>query len=127
LDREELLRRPLVAVFAVVRPDGRVHATPLWYLWDGEEFIFSVNRDSPRHRFSVAAGRATLCIESTDGDELSFVTAEGPVSVKPLSREDRYRIWEHYRGPEHAHRVVDAGGHETKVALILRPKTWIPA
>jgi hypothetical protein len=127
LDREELLRRPLVAVFSVVRPDGRVHATPLWYLWDGEAFHLVVNRDSPRHRFSVAAGRASICIESTDGDDLNFVTAEGPVSVSPLTREDRYRIWEHYRGSEHAHRVVDPGGHETKVALVLRPESWIPS
>ena len=117
-----------MAVFAVVRPDGRAHATPLWYLWDGEVFHLIVDRDSPRHRWSVAAGRAAICIESTDGDELNFVTAEGPVEVAdPLSRESRLRVWAHYRGAEHARRVVDAGGHETKVELILRPEVWIPA
>lgn len=104
-----------------------MHATPLWYLWDGEAFRLVVNRNSPRHRYSLAAGRAAICIEVSDGDDLSFVTAEGPVSVGPLTKDDRFRIWEHYRGTEHAHRVVDAGGHEGKVALMLRPEVWIPA
>jgi hypothetical protein len=128
VDRAELLKRPLVAVFAVARPDGRVHATPLWYLWDGRDFNLVVERGSPRHRWAVASGRAALCIESTDGDELSFVTAEGPVRVvDPLTTEARFKIWEHYRGTERARAVVDSGGHETKVGLILHPETWIPA
>lgn len=119
---------PLVAVFAVVRPDGRVHATPLWFYWDGQEFTLIVERGSPRHRWSVAAGRAALCIESTEGGELAFVTAEGPISiVDPLTAATRYRTWERYVGPDRARQVVDGGGHETKVMLILQPETWIPA
>lgn len=127
MDRQQLLEAPLVAVFAVARPDGRIHATPLWYLWDGGAFHMSIERDSPRHRFVVASGRAALCIEADEDGDLSFVTGEGPVEVAPLSRDQRYRIWEHYRGAEHARRVVDAGGHETKVELVLRPEVWIPA
>ena len=128
MNREQLLHAPLVAVFAVARPDGRVHATPLWYLWDGAAFHLIVERDSPRHRWSVSSGRASLCIETTEGDELSFVTAEGPVTVAgPLSYEDRLQMWTHYRGAERAHQVVDKGGHETKVQLILHPEAWVPA
>lgn len=128
MDRDQLLRAPLVAVFAVARPDGRVHATPLWYLWDGEVFHLIVERDSPRHRLSVSAGRAALCIETADAEDVSFVTAEGPVTVAgPLSYDDRLRMWDKYHGADHARRVVDAGGHETKVKLLLRPEVWIPA
>jgi PPOX class probable F420-dependent enzyme len=128
LERDELLSRPLVAVFAVVRPDGRVHATPLWFLWDGHQFSFSVERGSPRHRWALAAGRAALCIETDDRGELTFVTAEGPVAVvDPLPKETRFLIWERYRGAHRAHQVVDAGGHEGKVLLVLRPETWVPS
>jgi hypothetical protein len=128
LERDELLRRPLVAVFAVARPDGRVHATPLWYLWDGHAFHLIVERGSPRHRWSVASGRAAICIESTVGRDLNFVTAEGTVTVvDPLTKEARLRMWEHYRGADRARRVVERGGHETKVGLVLTPETWIPA
>ncbi len=128
MDREELLRNPLVAVFAVVRPDGRVHATPLWFHWDGNDINLIVERGSPRHRWSVAAGRAAVCIETVDPAGTSFVTAEGPVTVvDPLTKEARFRLWERYRGAHHAREVVDAGGHESKVLLLLRPETWIPA
>src|SRR5215831_10137884 len=118
MDRDELLRRPLVAVFAVTRPDGRVHATPLWYLWDGDVFHMSVIRNSPRHSWSAAAGRASLCIEVTEGDDLSFVTAEGPIAVvDPLTKDMRFQIWAHYRGSDHAGRVIDGGGNDDKVEL----------
>jgi hypothetical protein len=126
--REELLNRPLVAVFAVARPDGGVHATPIWYDWDGRDLNLVVERDSRRHRWSVEAGRATVCIEHSDGGDLSFVTVEGPVTVvDPLTREVRFRLWQRYAGTAGAHDIVDAGGHESKVLLVLHPETWIPA
>ncbi|HYM67147.1 MAG TPA: pyridoxamine 5'-phosphate oxidase family protein [Patescibacteria group bacterium] len=128
MDRDEILRRPLVAVFAVVRPDGRVHATPLWFHWDGNDLNLIVERDSRRHRWAVEAGRAAVCVETVEAGELAFVTAEGPITVvDPLTAEARYRMWERYVGPERARTVVDGGGHETKVLLVLHPETWIPA
>jgi PPOX class probable F420-dependent enzyme len=127
IDRAAILEQPLTAVFAVVRPDGRVHATPLWYLWDGAVFTMIVERDSPRHRWAVRAGRAAVCIEAGDPERLGFVTAEGPVQViDPLPIEVRYRLWRHYRGDARAREVVDAGGHETKVLLRLTPDSWLP-
>ena len=128
MDRERILSKPLVAVFAVVRPDGRVHATPLWFVWDGATINLIVERGSPRHRWAVQAGRAAVCIESGDPAEVGFVTAEGPVEViDPVALESRFRLWEHYRGADRAHEVVDAGGHETKVWLRLTPESWLPA
>ena len=128
MDREEILRRPLVAVFAVARPDGGVHATPLWFSWDGHDLNLIVERGSRRHRWAVEAGRATVCIETVDDGVLAFVTMEGPVTVvDPLTKETRYRLWERYVGPERAGATVDRGGHETKVLLKLHPEAWIPS
>jgi hypothetical protein len=126
-DRERILRRPVVAVFAVVRPDGRVHATPLWFYWDGTTINVIVERGSPRHRWAVRAGRAAVCVEAGETGAGTFVTAEGPVAViDPLPVENRLRLYEHYRGPLRARTIVDAGGHETKVLIKLTPETWIP-
>lgn len=87
-----------------------------------------VERDSPRHRWAVRAGGAAVCIETTEPSGLAFATAEGPVTVlDPLTAEMRYRLWERYAGPERARQVVDAGGHETKVLLRLRPQRWLEA
>jgi len=103
--------------------------SPLWFRWDGDDFNLIVERGSPRHRWSVAAGRAAICIEATGAaGELDFVTAEGPVRVvDPLTAEARYQLWERYVGPERAREAVGRGGHETKVLLLLRPETWIPS
>jgi hypothetical protein len=128
MNREELLAQPLVAVFAVARPDGRVHATPLWFYWDGRDINLIVERASRRHRWAVTAGRAAICIETVEGDALSFVTAEGPIRVvDPLEKATRFLVWERYRGEAKAREVVDRGGHETKVLMLLRPERWIPA
>lgn len=115
-----------MAVFAVARPNGGVHATPLWYWWDGRDINMVVERDSRRQRWATLAGSAAVCIETSDETGLAFVTAEGPVTVvDPLTVELRYRLWERYVGPERAREVVDAGGHETKVLLRLRPERWL--
>ena len=127
MDRDSVLRRPLVAVFAVVRSDGRVHATPLWFLWDGTAINVIVERNSPRHRWAARAGRAAICIEVAEETKLDFVTAEGPVEIlDPVPIGTRYKLWEHYWGASRAHEVVDAGGHETKVLIRLTPETWLP-
>jgi PPOX class probable F420-dependent enzyme len=128
MDRNSILRRPLVAVFAVVRPDGRVHVTPLWFLWDGAAISVIVERNSPRHLWAARAGRAAICIEAADETELAFVTGEGPVEIiDPLPIARRYELWERYRGASRAHEVVDAGGHDTKVLIRLKPEIWVPS
>ncbi len=70
------LERPLVAVYAVNMPDGRIHATPVWYLFEDGRFRLIVDRDSPKHRHSMAARRAALCIEGEQDGALQYVTAE---------------------------------------------------
>src|SRR5258706_10399495 len=127
MNRDAILGRPVVAVFAVVRPDGRVHATPLWFSWEGDTVNVIVERDSPRHRWVVRAGRAAICIEAGEPGESAFASAEGPVTVvDPLSVEQRYKLIARYRGALRAREIVNAGGHETKVLLKLTPEQWIP-
>jgi len=36
-------------------------------------------------------------------------------------------MYQRYRGPARAREVVDGGGHESKVPLVLRPEVWIPS
>src|SRR5258706_12095419 len=97
MNRDAILGRPVVGVFAVVRPEGRVHATPLWFSWDGETVNVIVERDSTRHRWVVRAGRAAICIEAGEPGESAFASAEGRVTVvDPLSVEQRYELIARY-------------------------------
>ncbi len=110
-------------MLATVDRAGRAHAVPVWFTWDGEALRIVTGRDSAKHRNIERTGRATLCIDEREG-RYGFVTAEGPVTVQDLTYEDRLALYTHYRGEESAKRVVDQGGHEQMVLLVLRPERW---
>ena len=126
-DREAFVREPRTAVLSTVGRDGRIHAVPVWFRWDGERFRVITERGSVKHRNAVRVGRATLCIDERDG-KFRFVTVEGPVRVEDaVSREERLALHTVYRGPEAAEKVVAQGGHERMVLLALTPERWIPS
>jgi hypothetical protein len=42
-----------------------------------------------------------------------------------VSYNERLALHTHYRGAEAARRIVDAGGHERMVILMLHPEHWL--
>ena len=123
-ERGQFLSQPRTAVLASVDRAGRAHAVPVWYRWDGEVFRILTDRGSAKHRNIERTGRAALCIDDRDGS-FSTLTAEGAVEVvEPVSYEERLALHTHYRGPEAARKLVDRGGHERLVLLLLRPERW---
>jgi PPOX class probable F420-dependent enzyme len=125
MDRDAFIREPRTAVLSTTGRDGRVHAVPVWFLWDGTAFRIFTERGSAKHRNAARTGRAALCIDDRD-DRFEYTTAEGPVTVQdPVSYDERLALHTHYRGPEAARKVVDQGGHERMVMLVLRPEKWL--
>ena len=125
-DRDAFLNQPRTAVIATARGDGGIHAVPVWYRWDGEVFRIITERGSVKHRNAVRTGRATLCVDERE-DAYRYLTAEGTVTVSdPVTYEERLALHTLYRGPERAKEIVDRGGHERMVMLILRPERWLP-
>jgi len=123
-ERDELLRAPRTAVLASLGRDGRVHAVPVWYLYEAGVFRIITGRGSVKHRNVERSGRATLCV--AEPGTLRYVTAEGPVTVADtVTRERRLELWGRYRGLQRAREVVDAGGHEAMVLLTLTPERWV--
>ena len=37
---DQRLRTDQIAWLGTVRPDGRPHLVPIWFLWDGESVLF---------------------------------------------------------------------------------------
>jgi hypothetical protein len=57
---------------------------------------------------------------------MRYVTIEGPVEVvDPLTFEERLALRAHYQGEAAARAIVEKGGHEGMVLLLLRPERWI--
>lgn len=124
-ERDTFLREPHTAVLASERRDGRIHAVPVWYLYDGETFRVITERGSVKHRNVAATGWATLCVDERDGS-FRYVSAECEVTVSdPVTPAERLALHTHYRGPERAREIVDRGGHERMVMLHLTPRRWL--
>ena len=122
-ERDAYLNQPRNAIFATVGADGRIHAVPVWFRYEGGEFEIITERGSVKHRNAAHAGRAAICV---DDAKFAYVSAEGPVAVQDqVSYEERLALHIRYRGPEAAKRIVDQGGHERMVILRLRPEHWL--
>ncbi len=123
--RDLFLERPETGVLSTIAANGSVHSVPVWYRWDGESAHIVTGRDSVKVRNIRKTGRATLCVDRREG-RLAYVTIEGPVEiVDPLTKEERLALRAHYQGEAEARAVVEKGGHEEMVLLLLRPEKWI--
>ena len=67
-DVAEFLKGARVASLATVRPDGRPHMTPVWYEYDGYEFIVSTFRAAQKLRNVAKKGFAVLSVYTQDDD-----------------------------------------------------------
>lgn len=122
-ERDAFFHQPRNATLATTGADGRVHAVPVWFTYDAGVFRVVTERGTVKHRNAARAGRAALCV---DDGRFGYVSVEGPVTIQDIvSYEERLALHTRYRGPEAARRIVDQGGHERMVLLILRPDRWL--
>jgi PPOX class probable F420-dependent enzyme len=120
-ERDEFLELPRSAVFSTVTEAGRVHSVLVWFMWDGEVLKVLTARGSIKHRNVERTGRATLTVH----ENVAYVSAEGPVSVRAVTQDERRDLWTHYAGPEMAAEMVTEDTTAQMVALLLSPETWI--
>ena len=127
LTRDEaraLLDRPLVGVFSTLAVDGWIHSVPIHYLVRGDELRILMERSSVKFRNAVRTGRATVCVETTDGPERRYVTVEGSVRTEELAtREEIVAFNERYDRPDPDD--VDMRQFVDSVIVVLRPDRWI--
>ena len=78
---EERLRRDLMIWLSTVRPDGRPHLVPVWFLWDsGTILIFSKPDQKIRNLRSASA--VVLALDDTATGE-DVVMIEGTATLLP--------------------------------------------
>lgn len=93
---DERLRSDLMIWLSSVKPDGKAHLVPVWFLWDGEAvYIFSKPDQKVRnikHNTSVMLG-----LDDTDGGEDPImITGEaeilppGVISTASPAYEEKY-------------------------------------
>jgi PPOX class probable F420-dependent enzyme len=123
-DISEFLQEPHVASLATIRPDGRPHVTPVWYEYDGREFIVSTLRETQKVRNVTRKGFAALSIH-TAGAPFQHVVAEGTARVgSTLDNVWRERLAVRYMGETAGRAYVRESGDWDVVAIHIRPVKW---
>jgi len=123
-DVTEFLRGPFVASLATVRSNGRPHVTPVWYEYDGLEFVVSTFRQTQKARNIDRKGYAALSIH-TAGAPYQHVVVEGTARVgSPLDNVWRERLAVRYLGETAGRAYVRESGDWDVVAIHIRPVKW---
>ncbi|MDO8615672.1 MAG: PPOX class F420-dependent oxidoreductase [Dehalococcoidia bacterium] len=123
-DVREFVDAARVAALATVRPDGRPHVTPVWYEFDGREFVISTLRKTQKLRNIARKGFASLCIY--DQETYRHVIVEGTARVgSPVDNVWRERVAMRYLGETAGRAYVREAGDWDMVALHMRPLKWM--
>jgi len=65
---------------ATVRPDGRPHVVPIWFVVDGDEIVFNTWHTSVKARNLAVDSRASLVVD-LEQPPYAFVMVDGVVTI----------------------------------------------
>lgn len=89
---------------AVSRADGRPHVTPVWFVLEADQVVFTTWHTTVKARALARNGRAAMAVDDQT-PPYSFVIVEGSVTISDdLEDLSSYatRIGGRYMGPENA-------------------------
>ena len=118
----DLLDAPLVAVLASIGPDGMPHASPVWYVHDGEAIWVSTTDDRQKYRNLRDRPRAAFTVvDPVQG--LRYLELRSGVTISPdPTGELRDRVARRYGFEDGA--AFDPPG-AVRVAVRLDPRQVI--
>jgi uncharacterized protein len=120
----DFLREPHVASLATVRPDGRPHVTPIWYDFDGREFVVSTLRATQKVTNVGKKGFAAITV-STPTAPYRHVIAEGTARLgSALDNVWRERVASRHLGDAAGRAYAQDTAELDLVSIYVRPMRW---
>lgn len=99
----ELLKKPLPAVLATVRPDGAPVSVATWYLWEDDRILF--NMDGGRKRLDHLRADPRVSLTVLDENWYRHISVQGTVKLEPdPDLVDIDRIAAHYGAGRYGNR-----------------------
>ncbi|MGG8409610.1 PPOX class F420-dependent oxidoreductase [Streptomyces sp. 12297] len=89
---------------STVRADGSPHVAPIWFVLDGDTFVFNTGKDTVKGRNLARDGRVALCVDD-DRPPFSYVVLQGRADISEDLDEMLHhatRIGARYMGEERA-------------------------
>ncbi len=77
---DQRLREDIVIWLGSVRPDGRPHLVPVWFLWDGSSVLIFSSPKTQKIRNIQHEARVVLAMDDTDDGE-DVITIEGTAEL----------------------------------------------
>ncbi|MEU9162216.1 PPOX class F420-dependent oxidoreductase [Streptomyces sp. NPDC048424] len=65
---------------STVREDGSPHIAPIWFVLDGDSFVFNTGKDTVKGRNLARDGRVALCVDD-DQPPFSYVVLQGRAEI----------------------------------------------
>jgi hypothetical protein len=111
------------AVCATVRPDGRPHATPVWYTVDGDDFVFTTWHTTAKARNLRASGEVMLVVQD-ERPPYDYAVVEGRAQLLddlPDCRRIAFLLGAKYMGEDQADAFATRNGVEGELVVRIRP------
>ncbi|MEV7521264.1 PPOX class F420-dependent oxidoreductase [Streptomyces sp. NPDC091371] len=65
---------------STVREDGSPHIAPIWFVLDGDSFVFTTGKDTVKGRNLARDGRVALCVDD-DRPPFAYVVLQGRAEI----------------------------------------------
>ncbi len=95
---DAFLRGPQPAVIATLRADGAPVSVATWYLWQGDRFLLSMDRNGPRARNLARDPRVSMTVLGDDWYDHVSVRGRAVELRRDEDAVDIDAISHHYRG-----------------------------
>lgn len=108
---------------ATVRPDGRPHVVPIWFVVDGEDLVFTTWYSSVKGSNLAQGGRAALVVDLEE-PPYAYVLVEGETTISDDMDQllaVATRTGGRYMGPDRAEEFGRRNAVEGEVVVRLRP------
>ncbi|APU39104.1 PPOX class F420-dependent oxidoreductase [Streptomyces sp. NPDC056254] len=78
---------------STVREDGSPHVAPIWFVLDGDSFVFNTGKDTVKGRNLARDGRVALCVDD-DRPPFSYVVLQGRAEISGYADDsDELLAW----------------------------------
>ncbi len=107
--------------FATTKADGRAHATPIWFVIDGDDIVFNTWHTSAKAKHLRRDPRASLVVDLQE-PPYAYVLVEGSATVSDdLDEVRRFatRIGGRYMGQDRAEEYGARNGVEGELLVRL--------
>jgi PPOX class probable F420-dependent enzyme len=115
------------AVLGTHDPDGGIHLTPIWFLFEDDRFYFASSSGSRKVKNVERSFSASVVVDSRDPGRERWVSSSGPVGIlrDGEAQSINARIRRRYLAPKTLDGPIEAAlAASDDVTLRLAPTTW---